>query len=51
MEEMTEFKYCTYLGTILYTYTSMEGEMRETAVKGRQIIGALEKSCKDEVLV
>ncbi len=39
MEEVNEFK---YLGTILYKHGSMEGEIRERTVKGRQVMGALE---------
>ncbi len=40
MEEVNEFK---YLGTILRKHGSMEGEMRERTVKGRQVMGALER--------
>ncbi len=43
MEEVKEFK---YLGTILCKHGSMEGEIREKAVKGRQVMGALEKVMK-----
>ncbi len=43
MEEMNEFK---YLGTILCKHESMEGEIRERTVKGRQVIGALERVTK-----
>ncbi len=47
MEEVNEFK---YLGTILCKHGSMEGEIRERTVKGRQVMGALEsyerKKCK-----
>ncbi len=39
MEEVTEFK---YLGTILCKHGSMEGEIREITVKGRQVMCALE---------
>ncbi len=39
MEEVNEFK---YLGTILCKHGSMEGEIRERTVKGRQVISALE---------
>ncbi len=40
MEEVNEFK---YLGTILCKQGSMEGEIRERTVKGRQVMGALER--------
>ncbi len=40
MEEVNEFK---YLGTILCKHGSMEGEIRERAVKGRQVMGTLER--------
>ncbi len=40
MEEVNEFK---YLGTILCKHGSMEGEMRERTVRGRQVMGALER--------
>ncbi len=40
MEEVNEFK---YLGTILCKHGSMEGEIRERTVKGRQVMGALER--------
>ncbi len=43
MEEMNEFK---YLGTILCKHGSMEGEIRERTVKGRQVMGALERVMK-----
>ncbi len=47
MEEVKEFK---YLGTILCEHGSMEAEIRERTVKGRQVMGALEsherKKCK-----
>ncbi len=36
VEEVNEFK---YLGTILCKHGSMEGEMRERTVKGRQVMG------------
>ena len=38
LEEVREFK---YLGSMLCKYGSMEGEIRERAVKGRQAIGTL----------
>ncbi len=38
MEEVNEFK---YLVTILCNHGSMEGEIREKTVKGRQAMGAL----------
>ena len=40
LEEVKEFK---YLGTVLCKHGSMEGEMRERAVKGRQVIGSLSR--------
>ncbi len=43
MEEVNEFK---YLGTILCTHESMEGEIRERTVKGRQVMHALERVMK-----
>ncbi len=43
MEEVNEF---TYLGTILCKQGSMEGEIRERTVKGRQVMGALERVMK-----
>ncbi len=43
MEEVNEFK---YLGTILCKHGSMEGEIRERTVKGRQVMGALERVMK-----
>ncbi len=43
MEEVNEFK---YLGTILYKHGSMEAERRERTVKGRQVMGALERVMK-----
>ncbi len=42
-EEVNEFK---YLGTILYKHGSMEGEIRERTVKGRQVMGALKRVMK-----
>ncbi len=43
MEEVNEFK---YLGTILRKHGSMEGEIKERTVKGRQVMGALERVMK-----
>ncbi len=43
MEEVNEFK---YLGTILCKHGSMEGELRERSVKGRQVMGAVERVMK-----
>ncbi len=47
MEEVNESK---YLGTILCKHGSMEGEIRERTIKGRQVMGALKsyegKKCK-----
>ncbi len=47
MEEVNEYK---YLGTILCKHGSMEGEIRERTIMGRQVMGALEsherKLCK-----
>ncbi len=43
MEEVNEFK---YLGTILCKHGSMEGEIRERTVKGRQVTSALERVMK-----
>ncbi len=43
MEEVNEFK---YLGTILRKHGSMEGEIRERTVKGRQVMNALERVMK-----
>ncbi len=43
MEEVNEFK---YLGTILCKHGSMEGEIRERRVKGRQVMGVLERVMK-----
>ncbi len=43
MEEVNEFK---YLGTNLWKHGSMEGEIRERTVKGRQVMGTLERVMK-----
>ncbi|KAK3893161.1 hypothetical protein Pcinc_003002 [Petrolisthes cinctipes] len=43
MEEVKEFK---YLGTVMCKHGSMEGEIRERAVKGRQVIGSLGRIMK-----
>ncbi len=43
MEEVNEFK---YLGAILCKHGSMEGKIRERTVKGRQVMGALERVMK-----
>ena len=43
LEEVNEFK---YLGTVLCKYGSMEGEVRERAVKGRQVVGSLGRIMK-----
>ncbi len=43
MEEVNDFK---YLGTILCKHWSMEGEIRERTVKGREVMGALERVMK-----
>ncbi len=43
MQEVNEFK---YLGTILCKHGGMEGEIRERTVKGRQVMGALERVMK-----
>ncbi len=43
MEKVNEFK---YLGTILCKHGSMEGEIRERALKGRQVMGAMERVMK-----
>ncbi len=43
MEEVNEFK---YLGTILCKHGRMEGEIGERTVKGRQVMGALERAMK-----
>ncbi len=43
MEGVNEFK---YLGTILCKDGSMEGEIRERTVKGRQVMGTLERVMK-----
>ncbi len=45
MEEVNEFK---YLGTILCKHESMEREISEKTVKGKQVIGALEGYEKKE---
>ncbi len=45
MEEVTEFK---YLGT-LCKHGSMEGEVRERVVKGRQVVAALERVMKGRI--
>ncbi len=37
-DERMEFK---YLGTVLCNHGSVEGEVRERAMKGRQLVGAL----------
>ena len=42
MEEVTEFK---YLGATLCKNNSMKSEIRERAVQGRKMIGALNKVC------
>ncbi len=42
-ERMEEVKEVKCLGTILCKHGSMEGEIRERAVKGRQVMGALER--------
>ncbi len=43
MEEVKEFR---YLGTILCKHGSMEGEIKERTVKGRQVVGVLERVMK-----
>ncbi len=43
MEEVNEFK---YLGTILCKHGSMEEEIRERTVKGRQVMGDLKRVMK-----
>ncbi len=43
MEEVNEFK---YLGTILCKHGSMEGEIKERTIKGRQVMGAMERVMK-----
>ena len=40
LEEVNEFK---YLGTVLCKHGSMEGEIKERAVKGRQVVGSLSR--------
>ncbi len=47
MEEVNEFR-C--LGTMLCNYDSMEGEIRERTVKGRQVVGALERVMKGRIV-
>ncbi len=44
MEEVNEFK---YLGINLCKHGSMEGEIRERTVKGRRVMGALERVMKE----
>ena len=43
LEEVKEFE---YLGTMLCKDGSMEGEVRERAVKGRQVVGSLARIMK-----
>ncbi len=43
MEVVKEFK---YLGTVLSKHGEMEGEVRESAVKGRSVTGSLERVMK-----
>ena len=43
LEEVNEFK---YLGSVLCKYGSMEGEIKERAVRGRQVIGSLGRIMK-----
>ena len=43
LEEVNEFK---YLGTVLCKYGSMEAEVSERAVKGRQVVGSLNRIMK-----
>lgn len=43
MEEVSEYK---YLGTVLYKHGSKEEEVREKVVKGKCLIGALERNMK-----
>ncbi len=43
MEEVNDFK---YLETILCKHGSIEGEKRERKIKGRQVMGALERVMK-----
>ena len=40
LEEVNEFK---YLGTVLCKHGSMEGEIKERAVRGRQVVGSLSR--------
>ncbi len=44
MEEVNEFKYLG--GTTLCKHGSMEGEIRERILKGRQVMGVLERVMK-----
>ncbi len=37
---------CTYLGTVLFKQGNMEGEIRVRTIKGRQVMGALERVMK-----
>ncbi len=46
MEDVTEFK---YLGTVLCKHGSIEGEIRERTVKGKHLMGALERVMKEEI--
>ncbi len=43
IKEVNEYK---YLGTMLCKHGSMEGEIRERTVKGRQVMGALKRVMK-----
>lgn len=43
MKKVTEFK---YLGIVLCKNGSMKGKAKERGVKGRQVIGALERAMK-----
>lgn len=43
MEKVKEFK---QLGSVLCIHGSMEGEIRDTAVKGKQVIGSLQRILK-----
>ncbi len=45
-EKMEEGNKFMYLGIILYKHGSLEGEIRERTVKGRQVMGALERVVK-----
>lgn len=40
LKEVAEFK---YLGSVLCKYGSMDGEIRDRAVKGRQVIGSIDR--------